>query len=52
MRLCMLVVMQDISRISLYESPTMYYLAVRGVDEERNALPASFDYTGILAGAL
>jgi hypothetical protein len=34
MLLCMLVVRQDTSRISLYESPMMHYLAVRGVDEQ------------------
>src|SRR5271167_3688262 len=48
MRLCMLVVMQDTSRIKLYESPIMHYLAVRGVDEKSKTLRAPFFYTGIL----
>ena len=52
MRLCMLVVMQDTSRISLYASPMMHYLAVRGVDEKSETFRAPFFYTGILAGAL
>ena len=52
MCLCMLVVMQDTSRIKLYESPIMHYLAVRGVDEKSKALRSPFFYTPILAGAL
>ncbi len=52
MHLCMLVVMQDTSRIKLYESPMMHYLAVRGVDEKSGTLRTPFFYTGILAGAL
>lgn len=52
MHLCMLVVMQDTSCITLYESPMMHYLAVRGVDEKNETLRAPFFYTGILAGAL
>jgi hypothetical protein len=52
MCLCMLVVMQDTSRIKLYESPMMHYLAVRGVDEQSETLRLAFFYTLILAGAL
>jgi hypothetical protein len=52
MCLCMLVVMQDTSRIKLYESPMMHYLAVRGVDEQSETLRPAFFYTPILAGAL
>jgi hypothetical protein len=52
MHLCMLVIMQDTSRIKLYESPIMHYLAVRGVDEKSKALWSPFFYTLILAGAL
>jgi hypothetical protein len=52
MCLCMLVVMQDTSRIQLYESPLMHYLAIRGVDEQSKTLRAAFFYTPILAGAL
>jgi hypothetical protein len=32
MYLCMLVIIHDISYISLYDSPMIYYLAVRSVD--------------------
>lgn len=52
MCLCILVVKQDTSRIALYESPLMHYLAVRGIDEQSQALRAAFFYTPILAGAL
>ena len=52
MCLCMLVVMQDTSRVTLYESPMMHYLAVRGVDEQSETLRPAFFYTPILAGAL
>jgi hypothetical protein len=52
MELCMLVVMQDTSRIPLYQSPLMHYLAVRGVDEHRKTFRAAFFYTPILAAAL
>jgi hypothetical protein len=52
MDLCMLVVMQDTSRISLYESPMMHYLAMRGVDETNKTFYSSFGYTKILAAAL
>ena len=52
MCLCMLVVMQDTSRIGLYKSPMMHYLAVRGVDEQSESLRSAFFYTPILAGAL
>lgn len=38
MCLCMLTVMQDTSRIGLYDSPMMHYLAVRGIDEQSKAL--------------
>jgi hypothetical protein len=52
MWLCMLVVMQDTSRISLYDSPMMHYLAVQGVDKQSRTLKPSFHYTPILAGML
>jgi hypothetical protein len=52
MCLCMLVVMQDTSRISLYDAPIMHYLAVRGVDEQAKAFRAAFFYTPILAAML
>ena len=52
MCLCMLVVMQNTSRIKLYKSPMMHYLAVRGVDEQSETLRPAFFYTPILAGAL
>jgi hypothetical protein len=52
MCLCMLTVMQDTSRIKLYESPMMHYLAVRGIDEQSQSLRSAFFYTPILAGML
>lgn len=52
MCLCMLVVMQDTSRIKLYESPMMHYLAVRGVDEKSETFRTPFFYTSVLTGAL
>ena len=52
MCLCMLTIMQDTSRIGLYESPMMYYLAVRGVDEQSQSFRPAFFYTPILAGML
>lgn len=47
MCLCMLTVMQDTSRIGLYHSPMMHYLAVRGVDEQSQSLRSAFCYTPI-----
>ena len=52
MCLCMLTVIQDTSRIRLYYSPIMYYLAVRGVDVQSQLLRSAFFYTPILAGML
>ena len=52
MHLCMLVIMQDTSRIKLYKSFIMYYLAMRRVDKKSKALQLLFFYTPILAGAL
>jgi hypothetical protein len=48
----MLVVMQDTSCISLYESPMMHYLAVQGVDENNKTFYSLFSYTKILAATL
>lgn len=48
----MLTVMQDTSRIPLYHSPMMHYLAVRGVDVQTQTLRSAFYYTPILAGML
>lgn len=48
----MLVVMQDTSRIGLYDSPMMHYLAVRGIDVQGESLRSAFFYTPILAGML
>lgn len=52
MRFCMYVVMQDTSRITVYESPLMHFLAVMGVDAQTNTFRRSFYYTPILAGVL
>jgi hypothetical protein len=52
MRFCMLIIMQDISKITVYESPLMHFLAVLGVDTHTRAFRSSFFYTPILAGVL
>lgn len=52
MCLCMLMIMEDTSRITLYESPIMHYLAVRGIDHATQTFRDSFHYTPILAGML
>ncbi len=52
MNLCMLVVMQDTSKISLYESPMMHYLAVRGINKQGKTLRPALLYTRTLAGIL
>lgn len=52
MRFCMAVIIQDISKITVYDSPLMHFLAVMGVDTETKALRLSFYYTPILAGVL
>ena len=44
--------MDDTSRIGLYDSPMMHYLAVRGVDVQSESLRSAFFYTPILAGML
>ena len=48
----MLVIMEDASRITLYESPMMHFLAVQGVDEQGEPLRTAFTYTPILAAML
>lgn len=48
----MLTIMQDTSKVTLYESPLMHYLAVRGIDEQAKALRSSFTYTPILGRML
>ncbi len=48
----MLTVIQDTSRIRLYYSPIIYYLAVRGIDKQSQLLRSAFFYTPILAGIL
>ena len=52
MAFCMLMVMQDTSKIGLYDSPLMHYLAVRGVDADANVLQSAFTYTPILGRVL
>ena len=52
MRLCMTTIMHDTSRISLYDSPMMHYLAIRGINCQSQSLMSSFEYTPILAAML
>jgi hypothetical protein len=48
----MLAVMQDTSRVRLYDSLSVYYLAVRGVNEKHQTLRAAYFYALTLASAL
>ncbi len=52
MRLCMAVVMQDISKVTVYQSLLMHFLAVIGVDIQTKALRLLFYYMPMLAGVL
>ena len=52
MRLCRLVVTQDLSATKLYDSPLMHYLAVRGIDKQTESFRGPMQYTSILAGML
>ena len=52
MNFSQLLLTHDTSRISLYESPVMHYLAVRGIDIQAEGFRASIYYTNILAGIL
>jgi hypothetical protein len=52
MGLYRLVLVHDTSRISLYDSLLIHYLAVRGFDTELKSFRVSFFYTPILAGVL
>jgi len=51
-QLCILIVMQDISKISVYDSPLMHFLAVISVDAHTKTLRSSFHYTKFLAAVL
>lgn len=52
MRLCMLVLTQDMSKGTQYDSPLMHYLAVRGIDATSQTLRSPFTYTPILGRML
>ena len=52
MKLCQLVIVQDLSKLKLYDSPLMHYLAVRGVDTQAEGFRGPMHHTGILADAL
>jgi hypothetical protein len=52
MRLCQLVIEQDLSKLKLYDCPLMHYLAIRGIDVQAEAFRGSIYYTNILAGVL
>jgi hypothetical protein len=45
----MLIIMQDMSKITVYDSPLMQFLAVMGVDTQTKTLLSSFGYTKFLA---
>ena len=52
MRLCQLIIIQDTSALTLYESPLMHYLAIRGIDIQAKGYRGPMHYTNILAGVL
>lgn len=52
MKLCCLVIMQDLSATKLYDSPLMHYLAVCGIDQKAEGFRGPMEYTSILAGVL
>jgi hypothetical protein len=52
MRLCQLIIIQDTSALTLYESPLMHYLAIRGIDIQAEGYRGLMHYTNILAGVL
>ena len=52
MQFCMLIVMQDMSKISVYDSPLMHFMAIMGVDAHTKTLRSSFHYTKFLAAVL
>jgi hypothetical protein len=45
----MLIVMQDMSKISVYDSPLMHFIAIISVDAYTKTLRLSFHYTKFLA---
>jgi hypothetical protein len=50
--LYILTIIQDTSRILLYNSPIIHYLAVRKINSQSQLLQSVFFYTPILAGIL
>jgi phosphopantetheine adenylyltransferase len=52
MRLCILIVMQNISKISVYDSLLMHFLAVIDINAHTKTLRSSFHYTKFLAAVL
>jgi hypothetical protein len=52
MQFCILIVMQDMSKISVYDSPLMHFMAIIGVDAHTKTLRLSFHYTKFLAAVL
>ena len=51
-RFCMLIVMQDMSKITVYDSLLMHFLAIIGIDTQTKTLRSSFHYTKFLAAVL
>ena len=52
MRLCQLIIIQDTSALTLYESPLMHYLAIRGINIQAKGYRGPMYYTNILIGVL
>jgi hypothetical protein len=52
MQLCILVLMQDMGKGELYDSPLLHYLAVRGIDAPSKSFRGPISYTPILGQIL
>jgi hypothetical protein len=52
MQFCMLIVMQDISKITVYNSLLIHFIAIIGIDTHTKTLWSSFYYIKFLAAVL
>ena len=52
MKLVITLITQETSQLSMYESPVMHYLAVRGINPQTSRFYPCFQYTTILAQML
>jgi hypothetical protein len=52
MQLYILIIMQDISKITVYNSLLMHFMAILGIDAHTKTLRSLFHYTKFLAAVL